>query len=189
MTGAASSSSGHSPANGVDGSGKQITRDAKVLRWYGTPSADGKWLAHTDKDQQLWVTETSTGKTKLIGINKIGDFRDIRWSPDAKWLAYSAPSHNLFGQLFLYHVETGESTSVTSDRYDSYSPAWTPDGKWLYFLSDRHLESTIGSPWGPRQPEPYFDKQTMVFALRADSRGAKSLSGRRRARRRAESQA
>ncbi|HEY8831970.1 MAG TPA: S41 family peptidase [Gemmatimonadaceae bacterium] len=153
------------PANGLGGSEKQITHDAKVLRWAGTPSADGKWLAHTDKDQQLWVTETSTGKSKLIGVNRIGDFGDVRWSPDAKWLAYFAPSHNQFAQIFLYSVETGKSTAVTSDRYDSYSPAWTPDGKWLYFLSDRHLQSAVGSPWGPRQPEPYFDKQTMVFAL------------------------
>jgi len=152
-------------ATGVGASEKQITRDAKVLRWYGTPSADGKWVAHTDKDLQLWVTEMSTGKTKLIGVNKFGDFGDIRWSPDAKWLSYSAPSHNQFGQLFLYSVETGKSTAVTSNRYDSYSPAWTPDGKWLYFLSDRHLESLVGSPWGARQPEPFFDKQTMVFAL------------------------
>jgi tricorn protease len=152
-------------ANGARASEKQVTHDAKVLRWSGSPSPDGKWLAHTDKDQQLWISEISSGKTKLIGANKIGDFGDIRWSPDARWLAYSAPSHNLFGQLFLYNVETGASTAVTSDRYDSYSPAWTPDGKWLYFLSDRHLQSTVGSPWGPRQPEPYFDRQTMLFAL------------------------
>lgn len=153
------------PANGIGGGEKQITHDAKVLRWSGVPSADGKWLAHIDKDQQLWITEMSTGKTKLLGANKIGDFANIRWSPDAKWLAYSQPSHNLFYQVFLYSVETGKTTAVTSDRYDSYSPAWTPDGKWLYFLSDRHFESMVGSPWGARQPEPYFDKQTMVFAL------------------------
>jgi tricorn protease len=153
------------PANGGGESEQQITRDAKVLRWYGVPSADGKWLAHTDKDMQLWITERVTGRTKLIGTNKAGDFGDIAWSPDAKWLAYYAPTHNSFARLFLYNVETGKSTPVTSERYDSYSPAWTPDGKWLYFLSDRHLQSTIGSPWGARQPEPYFDKQTMVFAL------------------------
>jgi len=153
------------PADGYSGSERQITRDAKIFREWGIPSADGKWLAHTDKDQQLWLTETATGKTKLISANKIGDFGDTNWSPDAKWLAYVAPSHNLFGQIFLYNVETGQSTAVTSQRYDSYSPAWTPDGKWLYFLSDRHLESVVGAPWGPRQPEPYFDKQTMVFAL------------------------
>jgi tricorn protease len=54
---------------------------------------------------------------------------------------------------------------VTSDRYDSESPTWSPDGKWLYFLSDRNFQSLVGSPWGARQPEPFFDKQTLIFAL------------------------
>ena len=152
------------PANGI-GVIRQVTRDAKVLRWGGEPSADGKWLAHTDKDQQLWITEVATGKTTLLGQNKEGGFDDVQWSPDAKWLAYAAPTHNQFGRLYLYNVETAKSTPVTSDRYDSYSPAWTPDGKWLYFLSDRHLESVVSGPWGPRQPEPFFDRQTMVYAL------------------------
>src|SRR5580658_9044340 len=42
------------PANGIGGP-EQWTRDAKVLRWDGVPSPDGHWLAHRDKDQQLWV--------------------------------------------------------------------------------------------------------------------------------------
>ncbi|HEY6224002.1 MAG TPA: S41 family peptidase, partial [Gemmatimonadales bacterium] len=50
-------------------------------------------------------------------------------------------------------------------RSDGYSPAFTPDGKWLYFLSDRTFQSLVGAPWGPRQPEPFFDRQTKVYAL------------------------
>ncbi len=52
---------------------------------------------------------------------------------------------------------------MTSDRYDSGSPAWSPDGKWLYFLSDRNFESLVFGPWGPRQPEPYWDRQTKIY--------------------------
>lgn len=66
----------------------------------------------------------------------------------------------------------GHTTPLTSDRYDSYSPAWSRDGKWIYFLSDRHFQSVVGSPWGARQPEPFFDKQTKVYqvALRKGER-------------------
>ncbi|HEX4681484.1 MAG TPA: PDZ domain-containing protein, partial [Gemmatimonadaceae bacterium] len=152
------------PANGI-GDEKQVTHDGKVVRWIGIPSPDGKWLAHTDKNQQLWLTEIATGTTKLLGVNKEGNFDDMKWSPDGKWLAYAGPATNLFGQLFLYSVQSGQSTAITSDRYDSYSPAWTPDGKWLYFLSDRNLVSLVQSPWGARAPEPFFDKQTMIYAL------------------------
>ena len=48
---------------------------------------------------------------------------------------------------------------------ESYSPAWSPDGKWLYFLSDRELRSLVSSPWGVRQPEPFFTETTRIYAL------------------------
>ena len=152
------------PANGI-GTGTQLTDDAKVLRWDGMPSADGRYIAHTDKDQQLWLYDTQTKKNTRLAVNKDGGFGDVRWSPDGKWLAYAAPAGNQFDQIFLYSVESGKATAITSDRYDSESPTWSPDGKWLYFLSDRNLQSLVGSPWGSRGPEPFFDKQTMVFAL------------------------
>jgi tricorn protease len=152
------------PANGI-GSAAQLTNDAKVLRWDGIPSADGRYIAHTNKDQELWLFDTQTKKNTRLAVNNDGDFSGVRWSPDGKWLAYVAPADNLFDQVFLYSVETGKATAVTSDRYDSESPTWSPDGKWLYFLSDRNLQSVVGSPWGARAPEPFFDKQTMVYAL------------------------
>jgi len=152
------------PANGI-GSATQLTNDAKVLRWDGIPSADGRYIAHTNKDEELWLFDTQTKKNTRLAVNKDGGFRDVRWSPDGKWLAYDAPAENLFDQIYLYSVETGKATPITSDRYDSESPTWSPDGKWLYFLSDRNLQTLVPSPWGARAPEPFFDKQTMVFAL------------------------
>ena len=151
-------------ANGI-GAPTQLTNDAKVLRWDGIPSADGRYIAHTDKDQQLWLFDTQARKNTRLAVNKDGGFSGVRWSPDGKWLAYAAPADNSFDQIFLYSVETGKATAVTSDRYDSESPTWSPDGKWLYFLSDRSLQSLVGSPWGARAPEPFFDKQTLIYAL------------------------
>ncbi len=57
------------------------------------------------------------------------------------------------------------SSAITSDRYNSENPAWSTDGKWLYFLSDRNLKTTIHSPWGPRQPEPHFDRTVKIYEL------------------------
>src|SRR6185437_3201445 len=42
---------------------------------------------------------------------------------------------------------------------------WSADGKWLYFLSDRMLETTVRSPWGPRQPDPHFSNTMKVYEL------------------------
>jgi tricorn protease len=35
----------------------------------------------------------------------------------------------------------------------------------LYFLSDRNLVSRVRSPWGARQPEPYFTNKTRVYHI------------------------
>lgn len=152
------------PANGIGGA-EQLTNDAKVLRWDGIVSADGRYIAHDDKDQQLWLYDTQTKKNVRLAQNKDGGFSGVRWSPDGKWLAYSAPASNNLDQIYLYSVETGKATAVTSDRYDSESATWSPDGKFLYFLSNRTFESSVGAPWGTRGPEPFFDKQTKLYAL------------------------
>ena len=46
---------------------------------------------------------------------------------------------------------------------NSFSPAWDPDGEFLYFLSDRNLNTLVSSPWGPRAPGPFFDRENEIF--------------------------
>src|SRR5208283_5848073 len=68
-------------------------------------------------------------------------------------------------QIKVLNVNTGAIQALTSDRYNSGSPAWSADGKWLYFLSDRMLRTMVQSPWGSRQPDPYFDRSMKVYEL------------------------
>ncbi|MEO8225550.1 MAG: S41 family peptidase [Gammaproteobacteria bacterium] len=152
------------PANGV-GPSTVLTTDGKVLRWEATPSPDGKWIAHRDKDQQIWLYEVATKKNTRLGVSDMDDFGDVSWAPDSRWLVYRETAQNQFEQLYLYNVSNGKATALSSDRYNSRSPAWSPDGKWLYFLSNRHFASLVGSPWGERQPEPFFDRMTEVYAI------------------------
>ena len=152
------------PANGL-GEPQQWTRGATVLRWDGVPSPDGRWLAHRDKDQQLWLLDISTHRNTRIASSLEGDFLDLTWSPDSQWLAYVELAANGYAQIKVLRAATREIHAMTSDRYDSVSPAWSADGKWLYFLSDRMLKTLVESPWGPRQPDPYFDRSMKIYQL------------------------
>ncbi len=152
------------PANG-EGKPEQISNDAKVLRWDGVPSPDGHWLAHRDKDQQLWLLDLKTKNNKKIAQSMNDDFSDLTWSPDSQWLAYVETADNTFSQIKVLNANNGEIHVLTSDRYNSESPVWSSDGKWLYFLSDRMLKTMIPSPWGPRQPDPYFDRSMKIYEL------------------------
>jgi len=153
------------PANGV-GEALQLTHDSKILRWNGVHSPDGKWLAHWNKDQELWLLDLASGENRRIAMcEEWDDFHDISWSPDSRWLTFARPAPNLLLQILLYDTRSGTTTPITSDRWDSSSPVWSPDGKWLWFLSDRHFDSAVRSIWGSRAPDPFFDRTTRIYGL------------------------
>jgi len=151
------------PANGV-GPDRRITDDGTILRFTGSPSPDGKWVAYTDNNNDLWLLEVATATQRKISRTREG-VADLAWSPDSRWLAYVEAAVNTFAQIWLYGVEQGQHVEVTSDRTNSVNPAWDPKGAFLYFLSDRNLESLVGSPWGWRQPEPFFDRPMEIYQV------------------------
>jgi tricorn protease len=152
------------PANGV-GKPEQLTSDGHVFRFAGVPSPDGKWIAYDDKNMQLWLYDIDNKKNRRIATSRWDGFSDLRWSPDSHWLAYVRGADNTYPQIWIYGLKDGNTTALTTDRVNSFSPVWSTDDKWIYFLSERHLESAVSSPWGLREPEPYFDKPVKLYAL------------------------
>ena len=152
------------PANGLD-QPKQLSSDGKVFRYFPVPSPDGKFVAYRDKNYELFLLDVARGKSRRIARSDNYNFSWLSWSPDSRWLAFVVAAENSNDQIHLYNVEKKSDTAVTTDRYDSYAPSWSSDGRFLYFLSDRNFESLVASPWGPRQPEPFFDRTTQVFEL------------------------
>jgi tricorn protease len=150
------------PANGV-GASRALTGDGHVFRYEGIPSPDGKWIAFTDKNQKLWLYEKRIGQNREIAASEQTTPYDLAWSPDSKWLAYVDEAPNYYARVMVYGIEDRQTTAITGERVDSYSPTWSPDGKWLYYLSDRYFASLVRSPWGSRQPEPFFDKTTKIY--------------------------
>ena len=149
------------PANGI-GEEKPITGDGEGLRFEGGPSPDGRGLAYKDLLERLYILDLKTGEsTKISDLdNYVGN---PSWSPDGKWLAFEESADNLMTRIVLYQLSSGQRHYLTTDRANSVSPQWGRDGKFIYFLSDRSFTSLVGSPWGPRQPEPYFDAKYKVY--------------------------
>jgi tricorn protease len=151
------------PSNGI-GTQKSITNNGDVLRYAGKPSPDGKWLAFDDLKGHLYLFEIATGTSKKISTREEGIY-SFSWSPDSKWLAFTQEADNTMAQIHLYGLASGTSFPITTDRANSNYPCWSPDGKFLYFLSDRSFTTLVGSPWGPRQPEPYFDASEKLYHI------------------------
>ncbi len=147
------------------GEHKALTNNGKTLRFQASASPDGKYLAYRDLDDHWWLLNIEDGQQKKISTKNYGGSSQINWSPDSQWLTYIQAADNDFSQIHIYNVATGDQFPLTSDRANSMDPVWSADGKWIYFLSDRNFRSLVGSPWGTRQPEPYFDKKMKIYQI------------------------
>jgi tricorn protease len=145
--------------------GRQLSTDGSTLRFEPVPSPDGRWVAYTDLNQEAWVMDIQSGKSSKISRSQEGVSSTMSWSPDSKWLAFVEGATNTFNQILLYNVESKKHVPLTSDRANSLNPQWSKDGKWIYFLSDRNFQTVIGAPWGPRQPEPFWEKQMKIYHI------------------------
>ncbi len=152
------------PANGI-GAPEQLTRDNNIVLWEAYAAPDGRHIAYHDKNARLWLYDVETKTQTPIDSSGNGDFSDISWSPGSQWLAYVRPAANNNSQVVLYSLQGKTRQTVTTDRLDNFQPAWSPDGHWLYFLSDRDFRTIVRSPWGSRQPEPFYDKTTQIYLL------------------------
>ncbi len=110
-------------------------------------SPDSKKLVFHDNRLNLYMLDTTTGKLSVIGDKNIfGGFSDLTydmsWSPDSKWIAYPRSMPNHLHAIFLYNVDSGQSTQVTSEMGESRFPAFDRDGKYLYFFTSTNAGAT-----------------------------------------------
>ncbi|WP_423186474.1 S41 family peptidase [Alishewanella sp. d11] len=154
----------------ADGSANatQLTKDGQVFRWGLHLSPDGRYLAHDDKNGDLWLLDLQSGKNTKIYQQGWGHspYSDIVWSADSQLVAFTLfHQQRPRSQVVLYSLPEQRSEVLTSDKYESYAPAFSPDGLWLYFLSNRQFTATPGHPWGDRNLGPMFDKRSQIFAI------------------------
>jgi tricorn protease len=151
----------------ADGSGtpQQLTKNSKVLITDIYVAPNGKHIAYVDKDVRLTLYSVADGTTKVIEQNENGGVGGVTWSKDGGYLTYESVVDNLNVVVRAYQISTGKNQIITTERTNSYNGQFSFDGKWYYFVSDRNINSSVGSPWGPRQPEPYFDKVSKIYAF------------------------
>jgi tricorn protease len=145
----------------------RVTFDGSMFRLPPVWSPDSKKLLYADKDLRLFYVDITDKKPVLIDRGRYSDLNEYIWSPDSRWVAYGKRAANHNQALYFYSLADSKITPVTTDFYNSHSPAFDPDGRYFYFLSERDYNEVLGV-FDSEFSNPKATR-TYVVTLRADT--------------------
>ncbi|WP_297336120.1 S41 family peptidase [Algoriphagus sp.] len=108
---------------------------------------DGKHLAFTDTDYNIWVVNLESENARIVDTDRFAHpNRSMNpvWSPDGKWIAYARLMDNQFKSIFVFNVETNQKIQISDQLADAISPVWDQSGKYLYFLASTNFGLNTG---------------------------------------------
>jgi tricorn protease len=117
----------------------QITNGQATYKFALSWSPDSKYILWSDKNMDLWYVDVETFRTVKAAHSKTWEIRDYAWSPDSRYIAFSDNDGDGLQKIFIYNLETKETTPVTSGWYSASRPHFSHDGKYLFFVSDRNF--------------------------------------------------
>lgn len=83
----------------------------------------------------LWIYDLRTREHRQLTTGK-GDKTDATFSPDGRWIVYSADNSRLpQAKLFALEIQGGTPIQITSGEGYDGAPSWSPDGKTIVFES------------------------------------------------------
>lgn len=123
------------PAEG--GEPVQLTRGNDTYIRRLTWSPDGKKILYTDRKNRMVEVDAASKAKRTVMQNPEGEFYEVNYSPDSRWITYTKSGANNMGVVYVRHLASGKEYPVTEKWYHSASPAFSTDGKYLLFTSER----------------------------------------------------
>ncbi len=131
----------------ADGSDqRRLTNDPSANGWPNW-SPDGKQMAFQSNRSgalNIYVMDVLSGSraddSKVSQLTNSqpgrGGSWEPAWSPDGKWIAYSAQQTS-GSDIFLVNLDGTGRQRLTDNKAIDGAPAWSPDGRQIAFFSDR----------------------------------------------------
>ncbi|MCH2033235.1 MAG: PDZ domain-containing protein [Tenacibaculum sp.] len=101
-------------------------------------SPDGKHIAYTDTDFNIWIINIETKKTTKIDTDRYAHpnrSMNPQWSPDSDWISYAKQNDSHFKSIFAYQLSTKKKIQITDPIADAITPVWDASGKYIYTLA------------------------------------------------------
>jgi tricorn protease len=129
--------------------GERRTIELPDATFFYTPrwSPDSKKLAYADADRNLWILDIKEGSPRKVDDEGFAHPQRViypEWSSDSNWLAYARRLPSQYSAIFVYSLDSNETTQLTDGMSDAHSPAWDKGGKHLYFLSSTNYGRSVG---------------------------------------------
>ena len=141
---------------------KRNLRPGDILRLQSTGDAqispDGKWVLYTlttvdsakdKRNTDIWMMGWDGVENVQLTNSPDGE-SNPKWSPDGKYISFTAARNGGTNQVYLLNRLGGEAIKLTDIKGDLGDYAWAPDGKKL-LLSIRDYEDTAGK----KKNQPY----------------------------------
>lgn len=105
-----------------------------------TLSPKGEKMAYLSGEGDIWVSDLDGNDARRVVANWARP--SFAWSPDGKWLTYSATDPNFNIDVFIVPIDSSmEPVNISRHPDSETGPAWSPDGKLIAFSGKRHGEA------------------------------------------------
>ncbi len=125
--------------------------DIYRLQSIGSPeiSPDGEWVAYTlasidsakdKRNTDIWMINWSDTQTVQLTNSPDGE-SSPRWSPDGKYLSFTASRQGGSSQVWLLDRRGGEGIKLTDIKGEISDYEWSPDSKKLSMIIKDPLDT------------------------------------------------
>jgi TolB protein len=101
--------------------------------WRPSFSPDGKQIAFSMAGS-IWRIGVDSDTAYELTASTTYDSSPV-WSPDGRWIAYTADDNYQSVNLRLLSVATGETSALTVGSHVNVDPTWSPDGTRILYVS------------------------------------------------------
>jgi len=114
--------------------------DFSFIESSGTWSPDSRkfaFVVFSKGKNKLAIVDVKRAKiTYEIELGNLNSFSNPHWSPEGRYIVVTGLVNGT-GDLYLYDMDEGTTTKLTSDLYSNIHPAWSPNGKYIVFSTER----------------------------------------------------
>ena len=120
--------------------------------WAPTWAPDGGSVA-VSMHGSIWSVDVETGRSMEL-VSGPSYYSSPDYSPDGRWLIYTADNHGHAIQLGVLDLETGETSLLTEGEEVHADPSFSPDGTRVAYVSTEpsgyfnvYLRDFAGGAW------------------------------------------